>query len=278
MMAPTSSIIGLGWLGTPLAEALLAAGYQVLGSTTTPEKVALLSQKGILTHQLTLNPQPDGGLAPLLDADVLVVNVPPKAGQHGDAFHPEQMRLLAQAVAQSRVGHVIYVSSTSVYPELNRELFEADVVTPEQSAAPRLVEAEQHWLALSAQKTITIVRCGGLMGGQRIPGKYVAGKQVDSGAVPVNYIHQTDAVGLLLAVIEQGLTDESMRGTFNAVAPQHPTREAIYRKSCADFGYALPTFVTPTEPVPFKQINGDKLTAATGYVFQYPDPLFFTYN
>ena len=273
MTPPTTSIIGLGWLGTPLAEQLLAAGHRVLGSTTTPEKTALLCEKGISAHQLALNPQPVGELAPLLDADVLVVNIPPKAGQHGGAFHPEQMRLLAQAVARSRVGHVIYVSSTSVYPELNREAFEADVVTPEQSAAPRLVEAEQHWLALSGQKKITIVRCGGLMGGQRIPGKYVAGKQVDSGAVPVNYIHQTDAVGLLMAVIQQRIT-----GTYNAVAPQHPTREAIYRKSCADFGYALPTFVHPTEPVLFKQINGDKLTAATGYVFRYPDPLLFTYG
>jgi nucleoside-diphosphate-sugar epimerase len=269
----TVSIIGLGWLGTPLAEQLLAAGHRVLGSTTTLEKVALLRGKGISAYQLALNPQPVGELASLLDADVLVVNIPPKAGQNGDAFHPEQMRLLAEAMAQSRVQHVIYVSSTSVYPELNREVFEADVVTPIQSAAPRLVEAEGHWLTLSDQKKITIIRCGGLMGEQRIPGKYVAGKQVDSGAVPVNYIHQTDAVGLISCIIDQKLT-----GTYNAVAPQHPTREAIYRKSCADFGYALPVFVAPSAPVPFKQINGDKITAATGYVFVYPDPLLFSYQ
>ena len=120
---------------------------------------------------------------------------------------------------------------------------------------------------------MTIVRCAGLMGDRRIPGKYVAGRTVDTGNVPVNYIHQTDVVGLLTAVIEQGLS-----GTFNAVAPQHPTREAVYRKSCADFGYALPTFVDPTEPIPFKVINGDKLTQAAGYVFKYPDPLAFPYS
>ncbi len=273
MTKPTISLIGLGWLGIPLAEQLLIAGHRVVGSTTTPEKVTLLRQKGISAYHLVLNPQPVGELATLLDADVLVVNIPPKAGQHGGTFHPEQMQLLAHEVASSSVQHVIYVSSTSVYPELNQELFEADVVTPDQSAAPRLVEAEQHWLALSGQKKITIVRCGGLMGGQRIPGKYVAGKPVDSGSVPVNYIHQTDAVGLILAVIQQGLT-----GMYNAVAPHHPTREAIYRKSCADFGYALPTFISPASPVPFKQINGDKITAATGYAFVYPDPLFFRYQ
>ncbi|MEZ0542938.1 NAD(P)-binding domain-containing protein [Fibrella arboris] len=267
------SIIGLGWLGTPLAERLQKVGMSVRGSTTTPEKVPQLRHKGIDTYLLQLDPAPAGDLSALLAVDYLVVNVPPKAGKQGDAFHPEQMRLLADQVCSSPVKHILYVSSTSVYPELNREVIESDVVTPDQSTAPALVEAEQTWLSLANERAITIVRCAGLMGGQRIPGKYVAGRTVDSGNVPVNYLHQTDAVGLIASVISQGLA-----GTFNAVAPQHPTREAIYRKSCADFGYALPTFVEPAEPVSFKAINGDKLTQATGYVFTYPDPLAFPYN
>ena len=267
------SIIGLGWLGTPLAQRLQQCGISVRGSTTTPEKVPQLQQMGIDTYLMTLNPAPEGDLSALLDADYLVVNVPPKAGQNGDAFHPEQMRLLADQVRFLPIKHVLYVSSTSVYPELNREMVEDDVITPDQSAAPALVQAEQIWLSLLPDRVVTIVRCAGLMGDRRIPGKYVAGRTVDTGNVPVNYVHQTDAVGLLTAVIEQGLT-----GTFNAVAPQHPTREAIYRKSCTDFGYALPTFVEPTEPVPFKVINGDKLTKATGYAFNYPDPLGFPYG
>lgn len=267
----TISIIGLGWLGLPLAEHLRAQGHTVRGSTTTPDKLTALRQQGFEAHLLRLSPQPDGDLPPLLDADTLVVNVPPKAGQFGDQHHPEQMRLLAGYVAASRLHHVLYVSSTSVYPELSRELVEADVVTAEQSAAPALVQAEQHWLALATpERTITIVRCAGLMGGGRVPGKYVAGRTVDSGTLPVNYIHQVDAVGTLAALIVQPLA-----GTFNAVAPQHPTREAVYRQSCADFGYALPTFVEPAGPLPFKRINGDKLVQATGYQYVYPDPLAF---
>lgn len=272
MKMKTCSIIGLGWLGLPLAERLLTRGCNVLGSTTTADKLSGLRQKGIDAHLLHLNPAPEGNLTGLLNANVLIVNVPPRAGQFGDRHHPEQMRLLADAVRSSTVQHVIYVSSTSVYPELNRELVEADVQTPDQSAAPALVEAEQHWLALSPDRLITIVRCAGLMGESRIPGKYVAGRTVDSGTLPVNYIHQTDAVGLLAAVIRQELT-----GTFNAVAPQHPTREAVYRQSCAKFGYALPTFVQPDKSLTFKQINGDKLTQATAYQFVYPDPLTFPY-
>jgi nucleoside-diphosphate-sugar epimerase len=270
----TISIIGLGWLGTPLSQHLLAQGYVVKGSTTTPEKLPSLTQKGIGTYLLRLLPHPTGNLAPLLDADVLVVNVPPKAGQLGDRHHPEQMRLLAEFVASSRIRHIIYVSSTSVYPELNRVMVEADVQTPGESATPALVEAEAHWLALSGpERIVSVVRCAGLMGGSRIPGKYVAGRTVDSGTSPVNYLHQRDAAGLLAAVIEHQLS-----GTYNAVAPLHPTREAIYRKSCAEFGYVLPTFSEPAQPIPFKIIAGQKLTTATGYVFTHPDPLGFPYD
>jgi hypothetical protein len=111
------------------------------------------------------------------------------------------------------------------------------------------------------------------MGYDRIPGKYVAGHTVDSGAVPVNYLHRDDAVGILLSLIVH-----SQPGIFNAVAPKHPTREAIYRKSCADFGYELPQFVEPAGPVPYKIVSPDKLIQTTNYRFRYPDPLAFPYG
>ena len=111
------------------------------------------------------------------------------------------------------------------------------------------------------------------MGYDRIPGKYVAGRTVDSGAVLVNYLHRDDAIGILLSLIEHPRT-----GIFNAVAPEHPTREAIYRKSCADFGYELPSFIQPSKSVPYKVVSPDKLIQATQYRFQYPDPLAFLYG
>ena len=191
----------------------------------------------------------------------------------GDDFHPKQIEHLTEVIRQSPVKHVIYVSSTSVYPEINRVVVEEDVTSPEQSAAPALVRAEETVQTLAPERAVTILRCGGLMGYDRIPGKYVAGRTVDSGAVPVNYLHRDDAIGILLLLIGEQIT-----GIFNAVAPQHPTREAIYRKSCADFGYELPLFIPPTEPVSYKIVSPDKLIQQTQYHFQYPDPLAFPYE
>ncbi|MBD2754669.1 NAD(P)H-binding protein [Spirosoma validum] len=273
MTNQTISIIGCGWLGTPLAERLLSEGFQVKGSTTSVEKAIILKSRGIEAYQLQLNPEPTSDLTVLLEADTLVVNIPPKAGKVGDAFHPKQIQHLTDALRSSPVKHVIYVSSTSVYPELNRIVIEEDVTKPEQSAAPAFVQAEQFVQSLAPQRIVTVLRSGGLMGYDRIPGKYVAGRTVDTGAVPVNYIHRDDAVNILVAIIQQKPT-----GTFNVVAPEHPTREAIYRKSCADFGYELPILVTPTESIPYKVISPEKLIQTIHYSFRYPDPLQFLYE
>lgn len=269
----TISIIGCGWLGFPLALRLKEKGYLVKGSVTSAEKATRLQNAGLDAVVLTLTPEPEGDLAALLDTDALVISVPPRAGAQGDAFHPRQIELLTEAIRQTgRSPYVIYVSSTSVYPEKNQTAFEEEVVGPEESAAPALVEAERRVLALG---NASVVRCGGLMGYDRIPGKYVAGRQhITTAGVPVNYIHRDDAAGLLLALLESPRLGE----TFNAVAPEHPTREAVYRKSCADFGFALPTFAEPPEPVPFKVVNGEKAVRALGYTYIYPNPLHFLYS
>jgi len=272
MTNETVSIIGCGWIGLPLAEQLLREEYQIKGSTTSAEKIDLLRRKGVEAYQLQLIPQPVGDLDALLKADTLIIDIPPKAARLGDDFHPQQIQFLIDAIRLSTISHVIYVSSTSVYPELNRIVAEKDVLSPDQSATPALIVAEQIVQTLAPERSATIVRCGGLMGYDRIPGKYIAGKTVDSGAVPVNYLHRDDAVGILQTVIQQKLV-----GIFNAVAPEHPSREAIYRKSCADFGYALPKFIAPESSVDYKIISPEKLIQETNYQFRYPNPLQFYY-
>ncbi|GAB3987110.1 SDR family oxidoreductase [Spirosoma daeguense] len=272
------SIIGLGWLGLPLAERLVREGFSVKGSVTSAEKAASIANKGIDTYQLLLNPEPIGNLESLLQADLVVINIPPRAGKQGDDFHPQQIRFLVDAIEKSAVREVIFISSTSVYAERNANeadhyARETDELTPENSPAPGIVKAEELIKQLEPRKLVTIVRSGGLLGYDRIPGKYVSGRTVDNGAIPVNYLHRDDAVGLLTVLIQKPLA-----GTFNAVSPEHPTREAIYRKTCTDFGYDTPTFIKPEIALPYKIISTEKLTAAVNYVFKYSDPLQFFYQ
>lgn len=268
------SILGCGWLGLPLAAQLVEEGHSVKGSTTRAEKLAVLRALEIEPLWLQLTPEPKGiGWDYLLDCEVLIVNIPPRLERAGNDFHPAQLRHLAELVKESPVQRIIYISSTSVYPELNREVAEEDVIQPSQSAAPSLVEAEQ--LIQMLPQSWLVLRCGGLMGYERIPGKYVAGKKgITTGDVPVNYIHRDDVIGIIKAFLQNpSLWNE----IYNVTAPLHPTRREVYLASCAPFGYEPPTFLT-SEANPYKIVSSQKLRDKLNYSFHYPDPLDFFYQ
>lgn len=268
------SVLGCGWLGFPLAQSLEKQGHKVKGSTTRVAKLSELRQAGIEPLWLQLTPEPKGiGWDYLLDCDVLIINIPPRLEKTGLDFHPVQIRHLVKLIEGSSIKQVIYVSSTSVYPELNREVNEADVTLPSQSASPALVEVEQ--LIQNLSQSTLILRCGGLMGYERIPAKYVAGKKdLTTGEIPVNYIHRDDAIGVIEAFLQ---SPALWNTTYNVVAPLHPTRQEVYLASCPSFGYEPPTF-KESDANPFKIISSQKLQTALGYRFIYSNPLEFFYQ
>jgi nucleoside-diphosphate-sugar epimerase len=127
----------------------------------------------------------------------------------------------------------------------------------------------------NANRRVTVLRCGGLMGYDRIPGKYVRGKKdLTTGEVPVNYVHRDDVIGIIEQLLPVLLPDE----TFNVVAPLHPVRREVYNASCAEFGWELPTYASGTTKEPFKVVGAGKIVAHLNYKFKYPDPLSFYYS
>lgn len=266
----TISILSCGWLGMPLAGKLVQEGYRVKGATRTPEKLAQIEAQGAAAYLVNLPAQDaDDQLAALLDCDLLIINVPPQRRNGLLSAHGEHMDyLVEQMQRQHRKPQVIYVSSTSVYRDTNGEVTETSALnSPEEDV---IVYAEQ---LLQREFGAAILRCGGLMGQDRIPGKYFIGRTVDTGEIPVNFIHQEDVIGLLLAMIRQGIRGE----VYNAVAPLHPTRREMYLANTAIFGWQPPVFVEPAQPIPFKIVNSEKAMRELGYDFIFPDPMQFTY-
>ncbi|MDX5477917.1 MAG: NAD(P)-binding domain-containing protein, partial [Cyclobacteriaceae bacterium] len=138
------SIIGLGWLGKPFAEHMQILGYTVMGSTTSEEKANRLNQEGINAVLLSLNPHPEGvRFSSLFDADVLIINIPPRTRSLPDTFHPEQIKYLKALAIQGGVKKIIYVSSTSVYPDLNQIARESDELNLDTTGNRALFRAEQ---------------------------------------------------------------------------------------------------------------------------------------
>ncbi|MBW3469013.1 epimerase [Arthrospiribacter ruber] len=266
------SIIGLGWLGIPLADTLKNKGYSVKGSTTQKDKQSQLKEKDYEVSLLNFNPHPEGeSFNGLFDTDILFVNIPPRSRTMPETFHPEQIKFLRALIDRHDIKKVIYVSATSVYPDLSQTATEEDSLSLSNTGNKALLTAEN---ILKSGKTydLTIIRYGGLLGVDRIPGKYFSAKENVQGDTPVNYIHRDDAVSLAAWIIEKGLWNE----TFNAVAPKHPLRREVYEKNAADLGFPPPKSYSQNE-ASFKVISPEKIIT-TGFTFTIPDPLDFWYE
>ncbi|UCS94218.1 NAD(P)H-binding protein [Echinicola marina] len=267
------SIIGLGWLGKPLAMYLKAKGFEVRGSVTSEEKCAKLKSDGLDCCLLKMSPHPEGkDFNKLFDTDVLIINIPPRRRAQSDTFHPEQVKYLKALINQANVKRVIYISATSVYPELNKEVGEEEILTKENTSNPALFDAEQ---LLWRGKTydLTVIRFGGLLGMERVPGRYFSNKENVAGDLPVNYIHQTDAVRLIDFIIVNGMWNE----TFNGVSPMHPSKREIYEKNFKDFRIAPPKSYRDTSDKSWKQVTSSKIQSS-GFKFVYNNPLLFDYS
>lgn len=270
----TVSIIGLGWIGEPLGFFLLEKGFQVLGSTTSAEKQEKLTQKGIHAVRFSLSPHPEGvGYHALFKSQILVVNIPPRARSGNGAFHLEQIKYLRSLIDNSSIRKVIFVSSTGIYPEVasDEKYSEHFPLSLENTGNDTIFRAEE-LMAKDRNFELTIVRFGGLMGDDRIPGKYFSGKENVVGHSRVNFIHRLDAVRMLTWLIEQDLWNE----TFNGVALIHPLRREIYEKNAHDLGIAPPASYQ-NEPEGKNRLIDSSKILDLGFEFEFPDPLDFRY-
>jgi hypothetical protein len=274
------SILGCGWLGFPLAIRLRSNPItsEIKGSTTSPSKLENFKTNGIEGYLLDLNPElqnDNSSTMPLFDTDSLIISLPPRLGKTEPGFYTKQIESIAKEIEKSPVKEIIFISSTGIYPDVNRIVRENDVLLPEQSASPDMVAAENIIQSLRGEKTVSILRLGGLLGYNRIPGKYVQGqKNMKTRLIPVNYIHRDDAVEIIITILERGVVNE----TFNIVAPLHPTRGEVYETTCNQFGWEVPTFDQLVTEQDFKIISADKFSSFYDYKFLFPDPLEFYYS
>lgn len=268
------SIIGLGWIGLPLAQ-LLAKNHTVYGSTTSKEKADQLHGLGINVFQFSLEPFPKGlGFQQLFNSEVLVINIPPKSRSKSGEYYLEQMKFLKSMVVHSAIKKVIFVSSTGIYPAEPRPApyTEDEVFTKEISGNQTIYQSEQ-MLSQDRDYELTIVRFGGLLGDDRIPGKYSAAKENVLGSSRVNYIYREDAVRMLQWIIGH----DCWNTTYNGVAALHPTRKEVIEKNVIDLGIAPPKSYSLEGNSNDRLISGEKILA-TGFQFKYPDPLHFPYS
>jgi len=241
----TISILGCGWVGKALAKSL-EEKYYVKASVQSEKSYANLEMK----EKYMLNKENAFFEASFYETDSLIISLPPREGY---------LENLQQIVKQVQSGtQLILLSSTSVYSQTSGTVVEDD--TQNIQAANLMLQGER--LVQKLFPSVLVLRLGGLMGYDRIAGKYTAGKVVAFDA-PVNYVHRDDVVNVMVLSIEKNIKSN----VFNVTAPMSETKKEIYDYNAKKYGFEKTNF--KTDEVKGKKVSSTKLVEEIAYNFLY---------
>lgn len=264
------TIIGLGWLGLPLANALLAQGICVSGTKTTSDGVDAARAIGIDCYALKLTPNLECDLEDLeqlmTQSDAVVILLPPS--KVNTATYIEAIEQLVDSAIAFHVPRILFTSSTSVYGDVQGQVDEDTPLEGETESAKALIGAEQ-WLHDLPHISVDILRLAGLVGENRHAGRFLAGKKGLKGAgQPVNIVHQDDVIAAILLLLQQ----PNGGHVYNLCAPEHPSRADFYCQAAQSLALELPEFIVEENTSEGKIINGNRICDELGFEYQYQNP------
>ena len=213
--------------------------YKVYGTTTSREKMQLLKDAGIDLFLISLSASRiEGKIQEFLSqVEVLIINIPPRLrGGNQKSFY-DKMLLLNQAIQQTSVSKILFISSTAVYGDVHGNVTEATQPNPVSESGRQLLKAEK--LFRDSHPQTTVIRFGGLIGPNRNPATILSGRaNLRNGSDPINLIHLEDCIHMITMVLENGYWGE----LFNGVYPYHPAKREFYTEQAQKLGIPIPHY------------------------------------
>lgn len=186
-------VFGLGYTGTAVARAAIAAGLSVTATSRAHHDAP--------PHGVRIVPFTAAADA-IAQATHVLATAPP-----GDSGDPVLARYAQELAAAPRLHWLGYLSSTGVYGDHGGGWVDED--TPVQAGSPRThrrVAAEQQWADLAGRRAVDIFRCAGIYGpGRSVLDDVAAGtaRRVSKPGHSFGRIHVEDIAGSVLAAIAQ---------------------------------------------------------------------------
>ncbi len=257
----TISILGCGWLGTPLGASLAVDGHKVIGSYRNLANIDMLKNAKIEPFKLSFEPNFNGSKS-FFESEILVIAIPPRLKANGENFYIAQINAICDEILISKqIKKVVFISSTSVYGK------ESGIYTE--------LMADKNHVLTKAENSIQnccdtlniscfVLRMGGLMGYDREPCKYlnVETSELDT---RVNYVFRDDAV----AATKKVILDGNMSGVFNISSPFHPTRREILEVRCGHKSEKI------HQEKKSKIIDSQLFIHEFAFIYGFPDPLLY---
>lgn len=262
-------VVGCGWLGMPIAKEWISRSRVVHGTTSTESKLEKLEEENIIAHLLWGEESAQissENVKWLKTIDVLLLNIPPSSLR--ESYGNLMLNIVKELNPKA---NIIFISSTSVYADTNQEVSEQTPLEGRGRNSKYIIEAEK-MLKNYANQRLTIIRMSGLIGKGRNPAKFMNGREIGGGNVPVNLIHLEDCMGVINHIVDNEIWGES----FNASAPIHPTKKEYYTQAANQLGIEPPKFIEDNKD--YKIIDSSHLIEEYNYEFKYLDPLTFPLN
>src|SRR6218665_1539303 len=120
-------IIGFGWLGNHIAERV-SDRYDIFATTTTPAKAQDLNTKGYNATLVNFPDELDPEMKPWevsKDLDAIIISVP-FSGLRGAQIPMNDKRQNLLNFLGDYKGQLFLLSSTGVYPEIDKDFIEDD--------------------------------------------------------------------------------------------------------------------------------------------------------
>ena len=257
-------IIGCGYVGLPLGQALARAGHEVHGVRRTD-----FTAENITPHSIDIT-TPNALAALPRDFDWIINTVSSARGDaeaHRAVFVDGTKNLLDWLGDSS--ARVLFTSSTSVYPQIDGEwVDETSPAKPEGGTAQNLAQAEE--LFLNAPQAATVLRVAGIYGLERgyLFRQFLKGKAVltEGGARWMNMIHRDDVVSAILAAMK---IEPSI---YNVADDEPVTQHEFFKWLAQRLSKPMPPDgeqVSRKRVATSKRVRNAKLKAA-GWLLQFP--------
>ena len=231
------TVVGCGWLGLPLCEALSAVGHEITTTTTTRPKQLSLSKKFNIRLFDVTKDIPDQNL---LASEIIIYTVPPIGHQEVESFfhivNPDQK--------------IIFISSTSVYGKSDGLIDENSEQNP-QSKNGKILKQSEVYLRNHFQN-LTIIRPGGLYSEDRHPIYSLQGKTgLTTGDELLHLVHRDDVIEAIKKIIENQLWAED----FNLVNDLRVKKEVYYTEKAKTLELELPQYISSENENPTNITN-----------------------
>ena len=235
MARKKTAIVGCGYLGSALGCALVSAGHDCVGTTTTESRAKTIEGFGGTAAIVRLAETKK--LHKLLaDRDTLFLTVAPNVAYSSyREVYLDGAQSLIRAVADTAVQHIVYTSSTSVYGQQDGGwVDELSPTIPETENGRLLLETENALLAHgeSTKLIVTVLRLGGIYGPGRDPANRLAKSTIrerTDGDRYVNLIHRDDAISAMSVLL-----DRPYDGVLNLTDDRPTTRREYYDHLATD--------------------------------------------